>query len=556
MKNCSAWCAIAAALIVLFIAAPDAFAGTPKDINVEFYDEILERYKSAAKGWRSVITNAASWLFWTLAVISMVWTFGMMALRKADIGEFFAEFVRFTIFTGFFWWLLINGPDFAESIIYSLAQLGAMAGGLPYTPGQIGLEPSGVVKMGFEIYGKIVDNLSRWPNKIAESFMGGLMGLGILSMLCLIGINMLLLIVSAWIIAYAGIFLLGFGGSRWTSEMAINYYKCVLGMAIQVLAMVLLIAVGKTFLDQYYETLKADLTDTNLKSMGSLLMACGVFFVLISRIPPFLAGIITGISTNGGSMATAENLVMGGGAGKAQAFGGAAEVGAAASATAAGGAQALMAAFSKAIKNASGGGDDGGGGSSLGGGLGGLGGLGGDDGGGGLGDDGGGGEADEAGAGDTPFAQAAGFRAGDGGGKSDGGKTASAGGAQSSGGGESGGGFMDNAAKAGRITADAGGILAKGAGSVAKNSAMDRIAKTTGGKMAAAIKASGAGGGDGWINQSGGFSALPKAAKAQAIKSHTEWQAKSKDNTLGVEDYVSYAQERNAEIADFVNKKA
>src|SRR5690554_3583622 len=44
----------------------------------------------------------ASWLFWTLVVISMVWTFGMMALRKADIGEFFAEFTRFTITTGFF----------------------------------------------------------------------------------------------------------------------------------------------------------------------------------------------------------------------------------------------------------------------------------------------------------------------------------------------------------------------------------------------------------------------------------------------------------------------
>jgi type IV secretion system protein TrbL len=51
----------------------------------------------------------------------MVWTFGMMALRKADIGEFFAEFVRFTIFTGFFWWLLTNGPNFASSIYASLA---------------------------------------------------------------------------------------------------------------------------------------------------------------------------------------------------------------------------------------------------------------------------------------------------------------------------------------------------------------------------------------------------------------------------------------------------
>jgi type IV secretory pathway TrbL component len=41
----------------------------------------------------------ASWLSWTLVIISIVWIFGMMALRKADIAEFFAKFVRFTITT-------------------------------------------------------------------------------------------------------------------------------------------------------------------------------------------------------------------------------------------------------------------------------------------------------------------------------------------------------------------------------------------------------------------------------------------------------------------------
>ena len=51
-----------------------------------------------------------------------------------------------------------------------------------------------------------------------------------------------------WILAYAGIFFLGFGGSRSTSEMAINYYKTVRGRGIAVspFAMVLLVGIGKT----------------------------------------------------------------------------------------------------------------------------------------------------------------------------------------------------------------------------------------------------------------------------------------------------------------------
>lgn len=70
--------------------------------NAGIMDNVLDRYSAAAASWAGVVTSAATWLFWTLVLISMVWTFGMMALRKADIGEFFAEFFRFTVFTGFF----------------------------------------------------------------------------------------------------------------------------------------------------------------------------------------------------------------------------------------------------------------------------------------------------------------------------------------------------------------------------------------------------------------------------------------------------------------------
>ena len=115
-------------------------------------DNILSRYHTAASAWQTVITQRASWLFWLLVVISMVWTFGLMALRRADIGEFFAEFVRFTVFTGFFWWLLINGPAFATSIIASLKQIGSEASGLRGMG-----SPSSIVDIGFDIFYRALD---------------------------------------------------------------------------------------------------------------------------------------------------------------------------------------------------------------------------------------------------------------------------------------------------------------------------------------------------------------------------------------------------------------
>ena len=53
--------------------------------NAGVLDNVLARYAAAASAWAGVITARASFLFWTLAVISMVWTFGMLALRRASM---------------------------------------------------------------------------------------------------------------------------------------------------------------------------------------------------------------------------------------------------------------------------------------------------------------------------------------------------------------------------------------------------------------------------------------------------------------------------------------
>lgn len=47
-------------------------------------DNALTSFQTAAAGWATYITSRASWLFWTLAVISLVWTMGQMALRRAE----------------------------------------------------------------------------------------------------------------------------------------------------------------------------------------------------------------------------------------------------------------------------------------------------------------------------------------------------------------------------------------------------------------------------------------------------------------------------------------
>jgi len=259
--------------------------------STDLFARILNDYKTASTNWSEIITNAASWLFWLLATISMVWTFGMMALRKADIGDFFAEFVRFTIFTGFFWWLLTNGPNFSDSIYRSLRKIGGDATGL----GQ-DLNPSSIVDIGFFTLEKVISKVALWDN-VDKPIMLTL-AVGILIILVLIGTNMLLLLVSAWVLAYGGVFFLGFGGSRWTSDMAINYYKTVLAVAAQLFTMVLITGIGQVFLKNSYDRIQSG--DVYFNDLTIILVTCIILLTLINKIPRLISGIA--INTSIGSI--------------------------------------------------------------------------------------------------------------------------------------------------------------------------------------------------------------------------------------------------------------
>lgn len=257
--------------------------------NQGMLDQVITEFSTRASTWQTVILNAATWLFWTLGTISLTWTFGMMALRKADLAEFFAEFCRFILFFGFYLWLLRNGPQFAASIIQSLQKLGEQASGTT------SVTPSGIVDIGFMLWKQALAGLSAWSP--VDSLIGVVLSLVILAMLAIIAINMLILLVSGWILIYAGIFFLGFGGSRWTSDMAINYYKTILGVAIQLFAMVLLVGIGSDLLTSLYA--KMTTAVLNFEELGVMLIFCLCLLLLVNKVPPMLSGIITGSSTAG-----------------------------------------------------------------------------------------------------------------------------------------------------------------------------------------------------------------------------------------------------------------
>lgn len=523
-------------------------------------NDVADRFAAASQAWASVITDHATWLFWTLVVISMVWTFGMMALRKADIGEFFAEFVRFTITTGFFWWLLINGPMFAMSIIDSLRNVAAEASGMSR-----GLNPSTPIDIAFDILAKAVDSYS--VTSPIDNVSIFLTSFAILACMAIVAANVLLALITAWIIAYAGIFVLGFGGSRWTSDIAVNYFRSVAGIALKLMTMTLLVGIAVSIIDGYHTDLSegAPLDELLVIFVVSLVMV-----VLINSVPNVIASLIPGggAAASSGSSFSAGALIGGAvGAGAAVMSGGATLGGAAMSGATnmAGGASAVKAAFEKAQMSMSEGPMPEFGGSSS---------------------SASSGDTGSSDTGETPFAQAAGFSGGESHAPGEEAVSESAGETHSSEQAQTSSGFMTGAANAGRVAAGTASALAKGMGSKAMGGFQNKVSQTAGGRLASSIRESmdtgndsmghqegegssdgqspsfgsdSLGGQEGWINQSGGFNELSESDQEEARQAHADWQERDPEkHTFDVEDYVDYAQERqrerNEEIASFVGR--
>ena len=258
--------------------------------NLSVLDQVTSMFAGKVKSWQNIIQSAAERLFWTLVLISMVWTFGMMLLRKADIGDFFAEFTRFIIFTGFYFWLLTNavsGHNIAGTIIASMQQLGNSAAGLPGNTSY-----SSIMNTGVLIWNQATSNLTLMQP--IDSLIAIIISLIILIVIAVIAVNMLLLLISSWVLLYAGIFFLGFGGARWTSDIAINYFKTVLGVGIQLFVMLLIVGIGSDLLSSFYTKMGKNVL--NYEELAVMLIFTIAFFVLISRLPLLLAGIITGSS--------------------------------------------------------------------------------------------------------------------------------------------------------------------------------------------------------------------------------------------------------------------
>ncbi len=291
-------------LVVPAVAAPSRAAAAEKIL-----DATIDRYMEAAAQWEPRIKQAAKSMFWILATISMVFTFAFMfAKGNTSLGDFFGEFLRFIVTTGFFYWLLDNGSAIAKSIITSFGQLGLQAS----STYQADLSPSNLISFALDLIVRACGSFGE--QDIATSVIALLLSIAIAVLFGIIAAMMVLLLCSAWVLVYAGVIYLGFGGGRWTSDIAINYFKPVVGLAMQTFTFCRLVGIGPGQIERLITdsqvsksvTVKGYVYDSIITTTSMtitegciILIFTVVLFMLVKTVPQMVAGVISGASTGG-----------------------------------------------------------------------------------------------------------------------------------------------------------------------------------------------------------------------------------------------------------------
>jgi type IV secretion system protein VirB6/type IV secretion system protein TrbL len=280
--------------LVLGVSLLLAFSAYGQEVTPDAVASAVETAMTKSLSIKGIL-DAAKTLFWSLAVISLVWTMGMLVLRQ-DLGEVLLELVRFVVVTGTFYWLLVNASDgeggdgFIADIVDSFFELGdGLGDGMGVS--RFHAHADAFVARGLRIYFSTLDATRAGSD--ADQLLAGGIAILILVLLTIVAAQFLVALVTAWLLGYAGIFLLGFGGARWTSALAISYYKHALAVGISVLMLGLLGAGGHRVIESL-STASMNASDPRFMWLGMMLSVSVLVLVLAVRVPQFFYTLVTG----------------------------------------------------------------------------------------------------------------------------------------------------------------------------------------------------------------------------------------------------------------------
>ena len=280
-------------LLLLFpVVASADIAGAHGDGLI---GSVLNAFQTASADWGDKMTDYALILFGALSGFGFIWRVCVGAIGGMTFEQVLMEFVKTIAVLGFWMYWIQNFTAFTTSILQSFGLMANKAAGFPET-----LNPSNMLDGGFELFKAVWSQSSVW-NPV-DSVFALLLCVVILFFLADIAFRMVELLIGGTFLVYGGVFLMGFAGMPWTSDIAINHLRKIVGTGVQYMGLIFIAGIGKGFVDMTIEELGEG--EILIDQMLIIAVASFLMFRLAGTVPGMLASAVghhSGVNTFGTS---------------------------------------------------------------------------------------------------------------------------------------------------------------------------------------------------------------------------------------------------------------
>ena len=264
--------------------------------DTDFVSKLVSEFHSKTSSWEPILRKYALLVFQWLLILEVCFLGIKAALARDQIADIFKQFVMLLLTAGFFLAVINNYQEWSWNLINGLKSIG-----MQLSTSQIASDSPFIA--GMKLVKLILSKLSVWsPGNSIALLVAALV---IIVCFALISAQVVLIKCEAMIAMMAALILVGFGGSSFLRDYAVNAIRYVLSVAFKLFVMQLVLSVGISFIETF-DTAAAELQDIFV-----IIGASVVLLALVKSLPDVVSGIIHGSHVNGGNILGAAAAVGG-----------------------------------------------------------------------------------------------------------------------------------------------------------------------------------------------------------------------------------------------------
>lgn len=254
-------------------------AAAAKDVGV---GNIFTAFQNTLAGWTPTIKNICMWVFGALALIDLVWTFGMMALKGFEFGEFLSTLIKKIMMIGIFLWLF-QMDFFIKIIINSFTKTANLV-----IKSQV-ITPESVVDIALNIGETMIDHAGITATGLTFLFAS------IVCLICILfmALDLILAYLKYYMLLPISFFALALGGLENFRTMAFNPLLTTLKIGVEIFLVTGLIGISTDFIHQLGKAIDAKATVTlALQAISVSFLCCLATKMVSSLVEAVFAGSI------------------------------------------------------------------------------------------------------------------------------------------------------------------------------------------------------------------------------------------------------------------------